>query len=305
MSPARAGLLLATCTLIWGSTWLAITWQLGVVAPEVSVALRFALAALVLAAWCLLRRRPLRFAPRDHLLLAAQGAFMFALSYVLIYHAEQRIVSGLVAVVFATYTFMNVFAERVARGTPVTGRALVASLLGLGGVALLFAPELAGVGTDAGEATLQGVAVALAGTLASTLGAMAAAGLQRRGHPIVPATTWALGYGAAITAAVALALGRPWTLDLRFPYVASLLYLALAGTVAAFLAYLALMRGVGMVRASYVGVTTPVIALALSALFESYRLSAWSFAGLALIAAGNVLIARRAQAPGTGRSPSR
>jgi drug/metabolite transporter (DMT)-like permease len=47
--------------LIWGSTWLAIKYQLGVVAPEVSVAYRFGLAPLLLGAWCVATGRSLRF----------------------------------------------------------------------------------------------------------------------------------------------------------------------------------------------------------------------------------------------------
>ena len=53
--------LFAIATLIWGSTWLAITFQLAFMALEASVSYRFALAALLLAAWCAGTGRSLRF----------------------------------------------------------------------------------------------------------------------------------------------------------------------------------------------------------------------------------------------------
>src|ERR1700694_5904737 len=73
--------LFAIAVLIWGSTWLAITFQLGVVAAEASVVYRFALAALMLAAWCLASGRSLRFAAVQHAWFAAQGALLFGLNY--------------------------------------------------------------------------------------------------------------------------------------------------------------------------------------------------------------------------------
>ena len=99
-------------TLIWGSTWLAITFQLGSVAPEVSVCYRFALAAAVLAAWC--RHRPLAaFPARDHAYLAGLGVLMMGFNYIWIYRAEQLITSGLVAVLFSTLVFMSPVAMRL------------------------------------------------------------------------------------------------------------------------------------------------------------------------------------------------
>src|SRR5437868_9365510 len=96
-APGTATLFL-TATLIWGSTWLAIKYQLGAVAPEISVAYRFAAAGALLIVWCFATRRSLRFTRREHLFLALQGALFFGLNYAAIYIAEQYVTSGLVAV---------------------------------------------------------------------------------------------------------------------------------------------------------------------------------------------------------------
>lgn len=93
---------------IWGSTWYAIKFQLGVVPVELSVAYRFALAALILFAWCLLRGLPLRFDRRQHLWMALQGCMLFCINYLILYWATAELTSGLVAVIFSAIVLMNI-----------------------------------------------------------------------------------------------------------------------------------------------------------------------------------------------------
>src|SRR5262245_6103161 len=107
------GGLFAISTLIWGSTWLAITYQLGVVAPEISVAYRFALGSVILTAWCVATGPSLRFPAREHVALAAFGATLFGLNYIGVYLAERYVASGLVAVVFSTIVFMSPVGMRI------------------------------------------------------------------------------------------------------------------------------------------------------------------------------------------------
>src|ERR1700681_2392817 len=101
---------------IWGSTWLAIKYQLGVVGPELSVAYRFALAAIALFAWCAARRRSLRFSARDHAYLAALGVMLFGLNYIGIYWAERSATSGLPTALFSADLFMSPVGMRLAFG---------------------------------------------------------------------------------------------------------------------------------------------------------------------------------------------
>src|SRR5215813_205025 len=144
--------LFAIATLIWGSTWLAITFQLGVVAAEISVAYRFALAALILAVWCRATGRSLAFSRRDHAFLIAQGVLMFGANYVSIYEAERYVTSGLVAVLFSRIVFTNPIGMRIVYGSRLTPRTLFAAALGVGGVVLLFLPELLTVKSSASVA---------------------------------------------------------------------------------------------------------------------------------------------------------
>jgi len=289
MRMSNAALFL-TATVIWGSTWLGITWQLGVVPPEVSVAYRFALAAAGLALWCRARGMPLAFARMDHAYLAAMGATMFGLNYVCVYWAERFVPSGLVAVVFSTIVFMAPVGMRLAFGTPLTLRTLFAAVLGVGGVALLFLPEL-DAARRGGRAAM-GVGFGLLGTALAAVGNVVAVRNHNAGLPTLPVTAWGMGYGALTAAIVATITGATWTFDPRPEYVISLLYLAAFGSVAAFGAYLTLLSRVGAGPASFVGVATPVIALLLSTLVEGYRWTWVAALGVALAIVGNVMALR-------------
>lgn len=287
MSP---GTLFAVATAIWGSTWLAIKFQLGVVPPEASVAYRFALAAALLAVWCLARGRSLAFPLRTHAWIAAQGATFFGLNYVGIYLAERFVTSGLVAVVFSTIVFITPIGTRLAFGTPIAARVAIGATLGVAGVALLFLPELRAAG-DGGDAA-QGIAYALGATLIASIGNLVTMRLQRDGVPVFAGTAWGMAYGAATAAAVATLTGIAWRFDTGWPYLASLAYLAVFGSIVAFGAYFLLLKRVGAGPASFVGVSTPVVAMLLSTAFEDYRWTWVSVTGVALAIAGNLLALR-------------
>ena len=278
--------LFSIATLIWGSTWLAITFQLGSVAAEASVVYRFALAALMLAAWCLATGRSLRFPAAQHAWLASQGALLFGLNYLCVYWAEQHIASGLVAVLFSLIVFLNLVGVRVFFATPVNRRTALGAALGVAGVTLLFWRELAGMQTDA----LRGILFGLAATVFASGGNLLAVRNQRRGIPLLPGVAWGMTYGTLTIAIVAALNDIVWTFDPRPGYVLSLLYLAAFGSVIAFAAYLTLLGKIGAARAGYVGVAVPVVALLLSTVFERYQWTLPALAGAALCIAGNVLV---------------
>lgn len=279
--------LFAISSLIWGSTWLAIKFQLDHVSPDVSVAYRFTLAAMLLATWCALTRRSLRFDARSHAFIALQGALMFGFNYVAVYWAERYAKSGLVAILFSTIVFMVPLGARWVFGTPIAPRMLVAALLGIIGVTLLFVPELT-QGNREGDTAL-GIMLGLGATVIAAAGNLAAMRNQRRGVPLLAGTAWGMAYGALAATLAGLAHGATWSFDTRVEYVLSLLYLTIFGSVAAFLAYLTLLQRAGPGLASYVGVTTPVIAMMFSTAFEGYRWTPLAVLGVALAVAGNWL----------------
>jgi drug/metabolite transporter (DMT)-like permease len=277
-------------TFIWGTTWLVITFQLGVVEPEVSVAWRFALASALLLGWCGLRGIPLRYPLRDHLGFAVLGLLLFGLNYVLVYRAEATLTSGLVAVLFAFMVFWNLLGARIFFSTPAPGAVLIGAVLGVAGVALLFWPELARLRGDAGM--LHGIAYAAASTLVASGGNLYSQRLFGRGVAVVPGTAISMGYAALLVMGWCAVRGVPFGFDPRTPYVLSLLYLACFGSVVAFVSYLTLLQRIGAGRAGYSAAVIPVVAMLASTLFEHYRWTASAVAGMLLVLAGTVLVLR-------------
>jgi drug/metabolite transporter (DMT)-like permease len=272
--------------LIWGSTWIAITFQYGRVAPEVSVVYRFGLAAFLLAAWCLLRGLKLRFTRREHGWLALQGALMFGINYVCVYLAEQRIPSGLMAVIFSLLAILNLLGARVFFGTPVARKALAGVALGIAGVGLVCLPG-AGYGTGSLQA---GLGLALGGTVAASLSNLVSQRNQRHGIPVMQGNAVSMAYGAAFVALYCALAGRPFTFDASLHYLGSLAVLSVFGSILAFGAYLTLVGRIGAGRAGYAMVAIPVVALALSTAMEGLRWH-WGLAlGAALCLAGNLLV---------------
>jgi drug/metabolite transporter (DMT)-like permease len=299
-------LLFVLPTFIWGTTWLAIKFQLGVVEPEVSVGWRFALASLLLLGWCGVRRVPLRFGARDHGRFAVLGVLLFGLNYVLVYRSEQHLTSGLVSVLFAFLVFWNLLGARVVFGTRAPRAVILGAVLGIAGVALLFWPELASV--RAGDGQVAGIALAVAGTTVASGGNLYSQSLFARGVAVVPATAFAMGYAALAVLAWCAATRVPFAFDARPAYVLSLAYLSLFGSVVAFVSFLTLLRRIGAGRSGYTAAVIPVTAMLASTLFEGYRWSASGLAGMALVLAGTVLVLRvkerAARAPAT-RVPAR
>ncbi len=278
-------------SVIWGSTWFVIRFQLGVVAPEASVAYRFALAAALLLAICAVRGVRLRYTPREHVLMALQGAFMFALNYVLIYHSERFLTSGLVAVVFSIIVIFNIVGLRLFFAQPIQLKMISGAILGVGGVALLFWPELARFGGGTEEGT--GLALATVATIIASIGNLVAAHNHRIGLPIQASTGFAMFYGALMVGVWVAVTGVPWTFSATPAYLLSLAYLAVFGSVIAFVAYLTLAGDIGADRAGYVGVVTPVVALALSTVLEGYRWTIPAVLGAGLCLGGNVMILKK------------
>lgn len=293
MSPRLpAWQLFAVAVLIWGTTWHAITYQLAVWPPEYGVAARFGLAAATVFAIAAWRRDPLRFPWAQQRRFAIQGVFMYGLAYLCVYHAERHVASGLVAVGYATSPLLAGVAARQLWGTPLTPRFLAGGLLGVAGVALIFAPELATA--DRSPTAGLGLVFTVGAVGLSAVGALSASRNAHHGLPFWPTLAWGLAWGAGTAAGVAVAtVPVPPAWPSAASWWLSLAYLAVAGTVIAFGAFLTLQHRLGPGKASTIGVMTPVVALAVSTAFEGYRPGWPALAGALLTIAGNVLMLRR------------
>ncbi len=283
-------LLYSAVVLIWGSTWIMVKFQLGVVPPEVSVAYRIGIASLIMFGWAGARRLPLRYALGDQPYIALQGALIFSTNFFLLYMAAAHLTTGLVSVVFSTASAMTMMLRALlSRHRPATS-VILGALLGIVGVGAIFWPEVAGLAANANAG--KGLLLSLGGTLCFSLGSIVSARNQAQGLSGSGCMAWSMAYGAALLGLFAWVGGHGFTFDPALPYVGSLLYLSLLGSVAAFAAYFALLRRIAAERAAYATVLFPMVALMLSTLFEGYQWSATAFTGVVLTLTGNVLVLR-------------
>ncbi len=281
--------------LIWGSTWYAIKFQLGVVAAEVSLVYRFALAAAVLLLFCLITRRSLKYSARQHGFIALLGLFLFSTNYLIFYWATELLTSGIVALMFSTVILMNIINGALFMRMKVSTRVIAGAALGIAGIAAIFWAEVSAVENTAG--TWRGLWMCIIATYLASIGNIVSAYNQKQGIPVVQANAWGMAYGAAIMGLYALFSQVPFDYDPAPAYTISLLYLSIFGSILAFGSYLTLVGRIGADKAAYAAVLFPVIALGLSTLFEDYQWTPRALFGFALVLLGNYIVLTRSRSP--------
>ncbi|WP_306149840.1 MULTISPECIES: DMT family transporter [unclassified Roseibium] len=289
MDSTDLGLYAAT-VFAWGFSWIAMKGQISGVAPEVSVFWRFVVAAAMMMAWVRMRGYPLTFPLKDHIRFAGLGALLFSTNFTLFYYGAAYLPSGLLAVVFSTASVFNVFLGLVLFRQRPSALTLAAGFLGVAGIALMFLPEMAGTQLDTSVAI--GLGFCICGTLSFCFGNMLSADTQRRGIGVMPATAWGMVYGMIFLGLFSAIRGQSFAVDWTLPYIGSLIYLALVASVIAFASYLTLLGRIGSARAGYATVLFPIVALALSTIFEGYQWTPLAIGGLACVIGGNVMMLR-------------
>ena len=294
-----SSVLFTVACLIWGSTFWAITLQLGHVAPSVSVAYRFFLAAAALFAVCIVRRDRLLLPWRTHGWMALQGFLTFGISYVCTYESELHVVSGLVAVMFALMVFWTPMWSRIFFGTGIGRRTLACGLAATAGVALLFYRSIADAWRDlqsgGGGEFLAGVILALAATLASSAGSIVVGKVKEQCANLPLSMAWSMLWGASMVAVWCVVNGDAFVLPTAPSYWMGLVYLSLFGSVIAFFAYFTLIGRIGPQKTVYIGVVTPVLSVLLSIQLEGYRPGPVEFLGM-IVCLASVAWALRAPA---------
>lgn len=295
----KDSLLYVLTIIIWGSTWIGIKFQLGTVDPMVSVVYRFALSSVILLVFCRLRGLSLKFSLKDHGFMALLGLLLFSVNYWLVYVAEVHLTSGLVAVLFSSIVFLNIANGALFLGAPVERKMVVGAFVGIVGIGLIFMHEIESF--DLTDKNLLGIAFGFSSVLLASLGNITSARNSRANIPVIQANAFGMGYGALALAILALSLGKGFDFSMTLPYVSSLIYLAIFGSIIAFTSYLTLIRSLGADKASYSIMVVPVVALIISSFVEGYVWSFSAIAGLILVMGGNFLALHRPGPPGTSR----
>ena len=285
---ANIFLLYGSTVIIWGTTWLAIKFQLGSVDPMVSVLYRFIAAAVTLILYCKLRGLNMRYRLRDHIFMALQGLVLFSVNYWLIYLAEVHVTSGLVAVIFSSIVFLNMINGAVLLGSPIYSNVVMGAAIGVLGIVLVFWSQLASFSLS--DKTALGLVLSVVSTYMASLGNIISARHQKHHLPVIQTNAYGMAYGAGIIGLISIISGRSFSFEMSLPYVGSLLYLTLFGTVIAFGCYLKLIGRIGADRAAYATMLFPIVALGISTFYEGYQWHARNIIGMAIVLIGNGMV---------------
>lgn len=278
---------------IWGSTWLFIKLGLEDLPPVTFAGIRFVIACAILVAWIRLRRMPVPTSRCDWILLATSGILAFGLNYGLVFWGEQYISSGLAALLQATLpAFGIVFAHFHLPAERLSWTKIAGVVLGIFGVGVVFSNQLAIAGTQA-----------LAGSVALVLSAIFAAYsnvlVKAYGKHLDPAILAAgqMLFGLLLLLGIGIPLeGNP--LNFRWTPMAliALLYLAVVGSVIAFLLYYWLLLNMDVTNSMLIALVTPVVALILGMLVLDEEIGWRTLIGGATIMLGiSLIVVRRSR----------
>ena len=276
--------------LVWGSTWFVIKDQLTAAPPSWSVAYRFTIATLGMFLLAAREGRGFTMTLGGHIFAFLIGFSQFFLNFNFVYRAEIHLTSGVVAVMFALLMVPNALLGRVFLGTQISGRFIIGTLIALGGIFLLMMHE--SFAMPAGTRIELGLMFAVLGILAASAANVMQASDTARKRPMLLLLAWAMLWGTLFDVTFAWAVAGPPVFPAEPRYWAGVAYLGIVGSVVTFPLYFKLIRDLGPGRAAYNGVMVPVVAMALSTLFEGYIWSGLAIAGSVLAMIG-LLVALR------------
>ncbi len=283
--------------LIWSSTWLFIKLGLADLPPVSFAGIRFVVAASVLWGIVAIRRSPLPKGFRAWGFLALTGFLAFSLNYGLLFWGEQRTSSGLAAVLQATIpAFGLALAHLLLPSDRMTLPKVLGVSLGIAGVAVIFSDRT----TLAGEDALRGGIAIVAGAFAVALSNVLVKSRGASFDPVILAGVQMTFGLVPLVAAGFLLEGSPLAFRWTPRAVLSVLYLALVGSVIAFLLFYWLLQRMDVTKVLLIALVTPVLAVALGAAVLGERFGGRAFVGTAMILGGVFLGVRRPAHAGKG-----
>ncbi|CCQ11356.1 Permease of the drug/metabolite transporter (DMT) superfamily [Pseudoalteromonas luteoviolacea B = ATCC 29581] len=281
-------ILYLSTVLIWGSTWLAIEFQLGEVNEVVSLFYRFAIAAVCMWAFVWLKRKPMQFPLKDHGFFMLLAVGNFGLNYLFLYWAQGYLTSAMASIAFSLLLVFNIINTKIWFKKPIAKRIYFGAGLGVLGIISLFWQDLRTFNLANGAVV--GLLLALAGTLCASFGNMVSVRNSANQISVIQGNAWGMLYSAILLGLYVLFSGHSFIVHAAQSYWLSLGYLAVFGTVIAFACYFSLLRSIGPEKASYVIVLFPLVAVVLSTWFEGFEWHEHTFIGFTLVLLGNALV---------------
>ncbi len=272
-------------TAIWGSTWIVIRGQIGIVPPQWSVAYRFVIATVAMGFVALWKGEGLRISSKGLLAATFLGFTQFCINFNAVYLAERHITSGVVATVFALLMIPSSLLGWLFLGQKPSARFAGFSLVAVTGIGLLFVHELHRNGATTNEVAA-GIGITFLGMLGASTANVLQARPEIRRFPLFTMLTWSMAAGAIIDGIIAAVMTGPPVIDTSPTYVAGLFYLALAASVLTFSLYYPVIRKIGPAKTAYSSAVVPIIAMGFSTWLEDYRWTPLAFTGALLALAG-------------------
>lgn len=292
-------LLFSLVVLIWGSTWLAITFQFGEVDPLLSVAYRFFAASVILFGYCKIKKLSLKLPVHIHVKMTVVGLCLYTMDYSLLYHSQQYIISAIVALMSSGMVYINVLLRRVLLKKPIRSEVMIGATLGMVGIGLIFLPEFSKVSVN--DYLMLGISLALGSFFFASLGNVISERILDHGTPVIQMNFWAMSYGVIFLFIAVLFNGVEFVIPSNPTYYYSLSYLTIFGSVIAFGAFMQLVKQMGSDKAAYVVLVYPIIALILSTIFEGYTWHTEAFIGVVIVLIGNGIAMGKIPLPTTKR----
>ena len=272
----------------WSPTWYLIKFQLGYVDPLVSVFYRFLIAAIIIFIYLVIKNKNLKFSINHHFWFLFFGTCLYSINYVFFYLSNTYLISAFPAIVFSTVVIMNILGEKFYFNKKPSLKTLIGAIIGMIGIIIIFNEEIFNFSLS--EGTHIGLFLALIGTFCASTGNMVHQRNLNNNFPPIQTIAYAMLYGSLVTLIVTKIRGAELLFENSVSYISSLLYLAIFGSIFAFISYLKLLEKVGPGRAGYVGVVMPVLALIISTIFEKLEWQTDLIIGLPILIVGAVLV---------------
>ena len=285
----KARLVWLILCIIWGSTWLFIKLGLENLPPITFAGIRFVIAGVIL--YLLIRARGIVLPDnrRDWGLLALTGVLSFSLNYGLVFWGEQYISSGLAAVLQATLpAFGLVIAHFHLPGERMTWSKIFGVVIGFLGVAVVFSNQLAIAG---GKALAGSVALVLSAFFAAYSNVLVKAYGRRLEPAILSGGQMFFGLIPLLLIGIPLE-GNPFRFHWTPMALVALLYLAVVGSVIAFMLYYWLVQHMDVTKTMLISLVTPVVAVVLGMVVLGEDLSWRTIAGGIMIMVGVRFVTR-------------
>jgi drug/metabolite transporter (DMT)-like permease len=277
--------------LIWGTTWIFIKIGLLNLPPITFAAARFLLAVVLLLPIIWIRGLPWPRTASEWKLIVITGVLQFSVNYSTVFWGEQYISSGLAAVLQAMITVFGLLLAWIfLPSEKITRLKIFAVILGIIGVAIIFIEQLRVESLIA----FLGCAAIVGGAYCA---AQASILIKARGTSLHPASLVCAQMICGLPPIIAYALiaeGNPLTLNWSWRSALCVLYLTVAGTIAAFWLYYWLLSRIDSTKAMMISLVTPLVAVLIGAVILDERLPPQTlFGGILIISSVGLIAFRR------------